>query len=391
MKRYSEIFRISVLLLIFLTLNEVAKISQMMLSNFSPKHKDKELKFKQEMKKFWIDDYMKKHRSIKDIGNERILIFRLPNGGLGDMYGGLISAFYFARFTDRVLLIEKPKKFDLRLIFSEQAMREFVRSDVTDNLNITERFHPEKDLIGGFAKRALEGCMKPQRFVLMSSWYKFSVVDLFSLAGASGISLATKLPPNQNLVDKEIEINRLIIRELFPMPPSIIQKFQYHSKKMSLQQGNYVSIHARIGMGTNESWEGRFKYASNNMDKVADCFANLSTQNTTLKKIYVASDTPEFNSLLRIAVGRIKRDVTVVSAPWGNTGHVRRQSKTHFQERTNIENTMVELLLLSNAKEFWHLSSGFALLARRLGIPKRSMNVFPQDCTSSSTDQRSRL
>jgi len=223
----------------------------------------------------------------------------------------------------------------------------------------------------------------------MSAWYKLSIDDLLSFAEKLDIKLAERLP--LNLRKLEIETNRLILRELFPMPQYIIEKYKYHAREMNLQPGTYSSIHARIGLGTNESWIDRFYYTVNNMDKIASCFANLTTTERSPLKMYIASDTPEFRAHLKHAVKTKKSEIVVFEAPWENTGHSRKQSDNATLEKTNLENTMVELLLLSNSKEFWHLWSGFAVLVKRLGVFKKAMNVIPQTCTADSRDQRARI
>lgn len=343
------------------------------------------------LKQFWIDDYLEKHLSKNISDHSRILAVSLSNSGLGDIYSGLISAFYIARLTNRILVIKDDPGFDLGQILDEEAVRRFSYGNFTGNLSITEQFIHNKDGINNITKRALIGSMRSSRVVRMKTCYKYSIQDIFWFAYENHIDLAEDFPAYVIDRDMEHEINRLILLELFPLPASVIRKFKYYSEYLNIEEGNYISIHARLGLGVNESHHSRFSFAANNMDKVANCFAELVTKNESIRKIYVATDTPEFKHILQKSVKAISKEFDVIGAPWPHTGHIRMQTGDLSIQKINMENTLIELLLVAHSKYFFHLFSGFSLVARRMGIRKQSMLILPNSCKIAKTDMTTRI
>ncbi len=331
---------------------------------------------------FWATDYLKWHRSERTRPTARRLVYTTVNAGLGDNISGLLRIYAFAVLTRRVLVFRWEKPYSLRTVISREALKRFEYDPIIDRPNgtVVRRFRSSGS-IEFF--RTLRG---PELVVQVASGPSPLIHDV--LPRIRGDHLAkVKIPPyNQAAIRK-------VAHALFePSEKAALQheetmnefglctasdtavcpNFDRLSNRSRKYARQYIAVHARLGIGTSELWNKRFKGVRENQRKIAACFARAAKRiamdyvGDARPLIFLATDTPSFRSVFRKVTKSVfpKGTVFWIDHPVFHYGTLRRRRNDGLFQ---FEHLFREVRLLGDASHILSFDSGFSYSANWLG------------------------
>lgn len=148
-------------------------------------------------------------------------------------------------------------------------------------------------------------------------------------------------------------------------------------KHLSLTEHEYISVHARVGIGVGEAGILRFsgiKDIANNTVRYAE--------KRKLTSVFMATDTTQFVELFEESIQSMNASFRIRSVPWKEgTGHIKDdlKNKTAVYPKEKLLRTFSELYLVGNSQTLLYTGSGFSHLAYRLGTAKKIVRL---DCMS---------
>lgn len=340
---------------------------------------------------FWIEDYLKWHSLHRYDGTARTLVYKVQNTGFGDIFRGLLTSYYIAVLSKRVLLVEYPPHEHLRellelpneidFFFGESDAEREKKGEIKiiNDKRLTRKGTPKTLL--SFLKAARTKVRTLKIIHAKTSQLTALIAEWHSLYNDSHHS------PSQCSHLQALELQRILLHEVFQPSRQLRKKKMQFLRRVDLKPGKYVSVHARIGAGVREEQFSRFRSVVANVEHVARCLARVALEQfqedeRDAKDIFLATDTIQFRSIFREAVFNRSRYVRVVVPDWNHTGHITHISRRKRGRVENILNTFTELLVLGNAKRVVHLYSGFPILAFKMGNADSSTRVDADGCAS---------
>lgn len=147
---------------------------------------------------------------------------------------------------------------------------------------------------------------------------------------------------------------------------------------MKSSHARHVSVHARLGVGLNEStqYKARFeRWANASVHSLAACLAAHATRLADAlhhgkpQRFYVATDTDEFTTHFRSEVRLRSPGAVVVGAVQGSVDrvHLNKLNSSSPRDLDRFRLAAADLFFLSAGDAMLSLPSGFANLARWLG------------------------
>lgn len=136
----------------------------------------------------------------------------------------------------------------------------------------------------------------------------------------------------------------------------------------------FVAAHARLGVGTGEQDIGRFEFWHDGLStrEVARCVgraAGAVARRKGLRKVFVATDSPQMKATIRQGVKERLQDAVVVFAK-GEPMHIGELRKVNSANRRGLKKkfegfvrTFVDVGLLAMGETMVHISSGFVDVA----------------------------
>jgi len=321
----------------------------------------------------------------KQNNESRILIFEIPDGGLGDIFEGLLSMYQIARVSDRSFFFKTIQGFDMSAIFEPRCLFEF-SIDLQEriyhykNVPVIRRIKRPQESEQGYILRSLKESLKREEPIVRIQGMCPLRSEEINAMYLTNFQVPMKPFRDEN---RDVDVQRLLIRNVFPIRKHFLETYAESSRTLGLENIDYVSVHARIGKGVNESHVPRFKYTSDNLETIAKCLsylANIKGKSMDIDVIFLASDTPEFELAFRKQLKLLSNTMKVVVPNWPHTGHLRKidVSEEELTKRTVL--TMTELQILGHGNHIINLISGFADLSVLLGsVPSQSV-IDPDYC-----------
>lgn len=343
--------------------------------------------------KDFVGDYIEFHKKYRSNRNVKKLVYVTPKCGYGDVFRGLLTSYYLAVLSRRILLIESFGYHNLKSLISFPSNFLHNEEDVLFEKENRENIFYYSAMNNGSKK-------DPHNFDIYSMYLVASEFDTVKIEHSFESELHKILenwhwmfgnqtkPPRFCSMNQESELQHMLLRHVFQPSKEVIKRYEKYISLMGLSPLNYVSVHARIGMGTNEELNERFKLMNENLKTVARCLAResylrLRSLQTLSIPIFLSTDSPSFRKTFEKAIMELNSTVKVVHPTWEHTGHIMREDTEQNTLRRAI-NTFAELLVLGDANYIIHLYSGFPILAYRIGESVSRTQVFPSGCSSFS-------
>ncbi len=332
---------------------------------------------------FWVTDYLNWHQKERPRPTARRLIYSTVNAGLGDNISGLLRTFAFAVLTRRVLVFRWKKPFSLRTVVSQEALEQFEYNPAIDRPNGTavRSFHHLRMDKNEFYS-TLRG---PELVVQFSCGPSPLIHDVLPILRGEHLA-RVKIPPfNQAAIRK-------VARTLFE--PSVQASLQHEealnefglctasgtevcpnferlSNSSRKHARQYIGVHARLGIGTSELSNKRFRGMLENQQEIAACFARAAQRiamdhvGDAHPLVFLATDTPSFRTVFRDVMKSVfpKGTVFWIDLPVHHYRSLRRHREGLFQ----FEHLFREVRLLGDAAHILSFDSGFSYSANWLG------------------------
>lgn len=354
--------------------------------------------------KVFVEDYQKWHRQHRllfdsELGRNatvKVLIFRgiRKNTGLGDRLRAIARSYLTAVLTDRIFLIDIDMYNSFSTVFSNPKGYNFGFDLRKMYIGDDER---KKNTLPSQVKVVHE--YKQDELGVFLSDIPVIVVDDYHITDCRELSKA-----HTQMVSSKIKDAYKGIRKPFPKRDEIMpfvmnalfrstEKFRRYLVHLEDQLGKkshqpYISIHARIGMGLNET-ESRFNLKHHRLteNSLALCMAQkvfLEAQSRNISNPYtffVSTDTPSFRTTLQKEIQRVDRNAIVFFGNW-EPFHVRDLRAKKISDVEKVMNIFADLFFLSNGRFIFHIQSGFANLAKWFGsmTNEQSKMIILNDC-----------
>lgn len=298
--------------------------------------------------------------------------------GLGDRLRGILHAYICAVISKRVLLVSWNEPIPLSILFRNSLSANFTHDEsvfapsifpdgATDTKTITGNYfhnwNMEKD---------------STQTLYLDSVPDPTVRDWFHAPLARKNIVLRELSKIGEL--QPYEVFPLIFKALFSSTDALRKNLRQSTKRLGMQSlvstRKYISIHARLGLGTNELNKAgkRFNLASKGLseESMAECFAEEAMKVAKRRGLdespvfYIATDTPDFRRLLQRALKSKMKNGYVFSGDW-DVKHIRELNSEDGKDIIKYMNTFLDIFLLAKADAIVYLKSGFANLAIWMG------------------------
>jgi len=293
-------------------------------------------------KTYWIDAY-------KTSKNKKNLLVYVPRpGGFGNIVRGLLTSYYLAVRSERYLAVERSSKYDLSSVLNFSNGEPFFYDKSSISALPVELYMDRHNTSTDFKK------------ILSVSKSDAQIVKFVHRIG---------IYPNG---DDGLVINREVLHRAIVPSNGLMLRYNETLKELGIEDGDYISVHARLGGGPDvrEESNPRFAYLLDRIHTVAECLAVQSliiARAQNVSAVYLATDTPRFKNIFATALKKFDNHTRVLVAPWEHTGHIQNSKAATAGSDQVVINTFAELLLIGNSRYFLHLPSTFAFLAQWMG------------------------
>lgn len=363
------------------------------------------------MERLLIVDYIKWHSAtvsaIKEgrraKGTVKTVIYK-ASGGLGDYLRGLLHAYFRCVFSKRLLLVEWDR-YPLRKAFENQPGLNMTYDPIYFSPKVLPNGSYDEMHVGKENRSDLN-YLSPAGTLWMRAKPSLSLKKaLLWTKIFPRLSTSHKLREIFRLNKKPlgIEFYPLVFRALF-RPTYELRRMMIEStksrnsfsrlyqekhsyKKIASMHEGYVSVHARLGHGINETGS-RFDLEKNGhtMESVAECMATKALEKARETRIdaprfYLATDTIEFREMFREALLRQDRRTKVIYGSW-DVKHVSKLRITDNEDLVKCLNTFMDLYMMSKGKGMLQTKSGFSNLAVWMGGIRSTTTFYVKDCVA---------
>lgn len=358
--------------------------------------------------KVFVHEYMKFHSKYRYQPLSRKLIFRPFNTGLGDRFERLITSYYVAVVSKRIFLIDwdNPSpiedlienadcRTDMFLRATDMEMpsrptsreKEIIIDDHKHDRNafIATIHSNEPNIVTTVEHRASRKTLE-ELGILRFGKRTFQVTGFFGSHVARRAIMHNVFRLNrtlfENFVNFRYEIGLLPDSKSLKNDPTIHEDIEY------------VSVHARLGIGVGELGGDRFETIQNSLQRGAKCLAKRAVtlsfaQVKEPTSIFLATDTSSFRSLFSLEVEKESRGR--ISTKHGNWDAVHTYFGIRSQENSTsitalkyraITNTYLDLVTLGGGAHILALQSSFARFAFAIGTARTMTQLHFDNCTS---------
>lgn len=366
------------------------------------------------MVKFFITDYLNFHAEEKHNSLSRKQIFRPKPTGIGDRFERLMTAYYVAVVTKRVLLVDwqRPSPIEDLLetayhgtdLFLRDVDRSekpgMARSDGGNEfvLDKTQNHDPNKfidTLNSNITNIVMTMTKRPLRSTLeLLGHQRFAHTGKRQLTAFYGSYICRKAVMHrvlrvrtdffENMSSKGIQLQ--------------FKSVQNADNIKSLFKNGYIGVHARVGVGLHEIGD-RFDAIQDNLEIPPKCLARrvsrLAAISDALKlPIFLATDTVPFREIfIREVQNMSNGTVEIFHGKW-NVLHsylhidMEREPLNETQKKINIKTqkmmeTYADLAILGNAAHIIALRSSFVRFAFSIGSASSLAQINIENCLAA--------
>ena len=312
---------------------------------------------------FWVTDHLRWHDSqLDNLSSARILVWSARrHAGIGDQIKSMLSAYQYAVLSRRVLSIHWTFPQPVSLIMSLEARRRFV-------------YEGGADLLRSALRRAPKWSYKFRGTGLSEEMFAYlnSDADMVVLRMGPHVQNAEAamehLRPNDETIPMWTQIvTRAAVRKILEPSAELASLLETTRQELLLcpargrcegDAQRYVTVHARLGVGTNETSLSRFQGMGSKLRSVASCYARAVATWTQLSPtvVYVASDTAEWPALFELEMKKLVPDARIEYLP-DEPVHIHSISET--EGRTIFLRQHLENLLIGDGEQVVVMRSGF--------------------------------
>lgn len=343
----------------------------------------------------FVTQYVSFHRSRRHSNSSAVLIYRPLRTGFGDRYQRLLKAYYLAVLSGRVLLIDWQTPF---------ALEEFIENA---NENTDFFFRAENDTRRATYDSALHlddyNDDEGKYFMLLDSLKENDVlvVDTPRVSNEALVRYATARMPKSSSIAAQfltnVNMHRAVWHNCLRLRPTVLQSTKRYlgsfGLRMSGREGEgrswwhlreYIAVHARMGIGLNESNDSRFVQNDTELETYARCLATRAVAATSLAgipplPIFLATDTPAFREVFVKNVHAIDSKVSVVygDGPVMHSNDMARRIKLKERdgEYTDEERTTFERIVAATYTDLACIAFSAHTIALYSSFPRFAVAV----------------
>lgn len=353
----------------------------------------------------FVTDYMDFHFRERKKLYSRKLIFRPHATGIGDRFERLMTAYYVAVVTKRVFLIDwqRPSPIEDFIETADVRTDMFVRRLESQELVLDKKtkHNPQKfvdALMSNITAVVMTMTHRPFRSTLESLGQKrFGFLKQKHLTDFYGSHIFRRIV--MHLVfrlrsDFDDHLSGKGHKQLYV----IVAKPSYVSL-LSILQGKYIGVHARVGLGLAEAGD-RFDTIRERLDIPAKCLARRAVLLAKVSKgypcpIFLATDTSSFREIFFREVEIISgHTITIFHGRWNavhsyynidmEKTHLNRSKGEQDLKMLQMMETYADLSLLGRAQHIVALPSSFARFAFAIGNATSFTQTGINDCINES-------
>lgn len=312
---------------------------------------------------FWVIDHLKWHDAqLDNVASARILVWRARrSAGIGDQIRAMMAAYQYAVLSRRVLRIDWTFPHPLSLLMSDSARKRFVYNGGVDEIREALRRQPKwrYEFRGtGLSREMFDYLNSDANTVILS----------IGPSVQTGNDAVQGLRPNDTTIPRWTPVSaRAAIRKVLEPSRELAALVEEAQRELGLcstnsrcrsGRNNYISVHARLGVGTNESRLERFAGMETKLTSTARCFALAVKRYARVSPmvVFVASDTSSWPAIFETEMKKIMPSARVVFVD-DEPMHI--HSISPSEGRTVFLRQHMENLLIGGAQHTIALRSGF--------------------------------
>lgn len=376
----------------------------------------------------YIVDYMEFHKEHRKLKSSRLLIFRPVSTGIGDRFERLIFVYFAAVISNRIFVIDWQRPFPIEnfvtsaqhgsnLFFDHHSDNfhgskyneivldkdlhnsTFFRSVILSaerNVVMTMINRPDRSTLESLAERKFGKCGGQNEWTLFIGNHlcRRAVLHHVVKINHDYAVQFLKYALHMNLLD-DIILPTYKTQAIGDIGLAQNQEEEFTFRSIPT---NYISVHARLGVGVGENNDPRFGSMVNSPEIPIKCLANRAVRLAfgmpkQARRIFFATDSPSIRQLFVESVaeqgnGRLK----VVHGNWDafHTNHIDRgrglkDSRTQGRENKwkAIRGVYMDLLAVGKARHIVAMKSTFPLLAFNIGTAETLTLLHVDNCSSS--------
>ena len=297
--------------------------------------------------------------------------------GLADRLHAILYAYICAVISNRLLLISWNEPLPLSIFFNNSLGTNFTYDESVFSPFVFPNGTKDKKIITGQYLYDKKMEIDSTQTLYLDSVPELRVRDWFHAPSRRNNTVLEELTKIGEL--QQYEIFPLIFRVLFSSTDALRKKLKQSTKRLGMwnlvNNKKYISIHAHLNLGAGESYEGGKRYSlvkNLSMEAMAECYAVEAVKVAKRRKMeespvfFVATDSPEFKSLLREALEKRMKKPKVFIGDW-DVKDFRDLASGNREDLTKHMNMFLDIFLLASADAIVYAKSGFANLAIWMG------------------------
>lgn len=290
-----------------------------------------------------------------------------PGVGLGDQIRGAMHALMMAMETDRYLVLDPPETAAVTTSVipgsinwrpHQNALRDEImtydwwRRRKRREFKYAAAF--ENAVAHHHAVRVVSHAVPHYEQLAQTHWFQTNCNE----------SQVESNPSKKCLYESDVNvrINQVLFKTLFKFDADKQAQAQLQLQRLGLQGTEYAAVHARVGGKLDDPNHPRFNEINKNAEfyayKLANCVHTISFHSMP---VYIASDDEQFKVRVQDELTRMKRRAIVSPILAQHTKQFKALS------RSIIDNTVVEMLVMSGSQTIVTTGSGFSFLASFTG------------------------
>lgn len=342
---------------------------------------------------FWVTDYMKWHKENRKLPQARRLIFTPVSAGLGDNLRGIIRAYLYAVLTRRLLLVDWNRPFPLARAVDTSWYEFDPVVDLASNSSVQSFHYYHMSYVKFY------DTLKSNALVVRLETGHMPVIHDTVTALCGPYHRCSEIPPHTNdalraagrillqpskeaAVRHRKNLNRMAL--CVGSSTKLCQNYDELGVESRKDARQYISVHARLGIGTGEYMQ-RFGHIKGNESTIARCLA-IAVRRIQDKmgyvrpKVLLATDTPSFRNTFRYTMRNVypKAQVTWLGGP---VTHYR--SIPNGQWAGSFDHLFDEMRLIGDGAHIIRFPSSFSTIAYLMGNALSITELWTDTCIGS--------
>lgn len=312
--------------------------------------------------------------------------------GLGDRFRGIVSAYFIAVLSRRLLLIDWTAPIPLTTVFISPSQANFTYdprllpsvAPYNDSQVVSGNYYYQTDTHHvNTTTLFLDSVPLPN----VTRWFTAPEYRRQNNFLLHRLSRLHPLPPCVAIP--------LVLRNLFQSTPELQAAIRQRlltptlQKLISVNNEPYIALHARLGYGLGELEKDARRFdlqrAGTSLRGMARCFVDTALahsnqySSSSAPQFFLATDTPEFQPLVASELAARLPTATLAYVDV-DVKHLRDLSVDVGHDVATFMNTFLDLFLMSSATSIINLRSGFSDLAVWMGALCNQYVVTHDEC-----------